>query len=271
MATAKEIVQTAMRLIQVKANNEPLSASESADGLLALNDLIDSWTNEQLMQTSRLQRSKVLTAGKKTYTIGVGGDINVARPVSIENAFSRDSNGNDWQIEEINDDQYSRIITKSFGTTYPRFFYYRPLFPLGEITFYPVPSENLTLFINVRANLNLYSDINQNIDWANGYVRALKYNLAVEISPEYRSDVPPLVLEHAKTSKERISDVNNVNIPELRSPLRNLNYDNGFFGGNGGGDEPIPPIDEDDIIETGDAPDTITESGAFVDTITEGA
>lgn len=257
MATANKIIKTALRLIQVKAANEPVSASEGQDGLEALNDLIDSLTNEILMQTNRIELSIPFVAGQKMYTLGPGGDINFARPVAIENAFVRDGN-TDWPIDEINNDQYERIVLKNTGGSYPIYFFYRAKYPLAEITFWPVPTGNTTLFLNVRNALPKYDDINQDISWPPGYERYLKNALALEIAPEYTSNTFPLVMEHANKSMEMIQDVNNVDIPVLNSPLySDLDDTIGAWFGGCGCNTPTPPVEFDLIINTGDPLDTL--------------
>lgn len=269
MATANSLIKGALRLLQVKEANEPISAAEGQDGLDALNELIDSWSNEDLMQHFRKEHSINYVSGQETYTVGVGGDFNVTRFLSIENAFTRDNGESDWEIIEINNDQYQRIILKETESSYPRYFFYRPDFPLGEISVWPSPGESLEFHINVRTQLTQYTDINTNLDFPPGYSRALRYNLAVEIAPEYKMNISPLIMKQAISSKEYIKDTNNKNIPELESPLLwRYGYGDtlarfGTTGGAGGG----PALG--DIIEQGTNTDTITELGSNVDTITE--
>jgi len=269
-ATANSIIKSALRLLQVKEVNEPISAEEGADGLVALNDLLDAYTNEDLMQFFRPERFINLVAGKRTYTIGEGGDFNVVRPVSIENAFSRDLGPSDWPIIEINNDQYQRIILKTTEATYPYYFFYKPDYPLGEIAVWPVPGPNLEMHINVRSELDTFADINTALSFPPGYIRMLKYNLAVEIAPEYRDNVPKLVLEQAMKAKEHINDTNDKNIPELISDLMDWPGDLGhawFSGGAAGGGDGTAG----DVIftESGTAGITITETGSETVVITE--
>lgn len=260
MPTANSIIESSLRLLQVKEANESISAAEGADGLSALNELLDSWTNEDLMQSFRKELTFSFVAGQGTYTIGATGDIVETRPVSIENAFTRDSGQSDWPIIEVNNDQFAKIILKQTQSTYPYYFFYRPDFPLGEINFWPVPGANLELHLNVRDELAQFTDINTNLTFPPGYVRALRYNLAVDIAPEYRSDIPPLIIEVARTSKERIKDTNNKNIPELVSDLV---WWGGFdsslarFGGAGSGGGPVT-----DVIWTGTGSSGIIMTGS---------
>ena len=59
--TALEIVTAALRLIGVAATGETLSASESADGLQALQIMLDSWSNQGLMVYARTTETLTLT------------------------------------------------------------------------------------------------------------------------------------------------------------------------------------------------------------------
>lgn len=269
MATANKIIKRALRLLQVKESSEPIAADEGQDALEVLNSLIDAWTNEDLMQHFREQHSIPFIAGQRVYTIGSGGDFNVSRTVSIENAFSRDAGGSDWDIQEINLDEYSKIILKSTASTYPYYFYYRPDFPLGEINVWPLPGSNVTFFINVRTQLSQFTDINTDINFPPGYIRALEWNLAVEIAPEYGKEASPLIMRQAADAKERIKDTNNKNVPVLESPLNWwLGYNSTLarFGGagGGGGGEGCPIW-----TESGTAGITMTETGAETIVITE--
>lgn len=270
MATANTIIKTALRLIQVKEANESITAAEGDDGLTALNDLLDSWTNEDLMQHFRKEHNIPFVAGQKKYTIGAGGDFNVTRPVSIENAFTRDTGNSDWEITEINNDQYQRIILKDTESTYPYYFFYRPDFPLGEINVWPTPGQSLTFFINVRNQLTQFTDINTNINFPPGYVRALKYNLALEIAPEYGRELSGVIVSQAAQSKERLKDTNNKNIPELENPLMwwyGYNATLARFGGVGGA--AAAAVGGATISESGSATITITETGSESVIITE--
>ena len=204
-------------------------------------------------------------SGQAKYTFGPGGQINYPRSVSIENAFVRQGNV-DWPIVEINNDQYAQILLKTTGNSYPLYFYYRATYPLGEISFWPVPQGNTTLFMNVRDALPRYTDINQDINWAPGYERYLKYALAIEIAPEYRNDVPPLVMQIAGEAKAGIQNVNDIDIPMLNSDLVPRYDDVGAWFG--GGCECPPDPDFDTIIETGlPGEDVYIETGLETDDI----
>lgn len=256
MATGLKIIKKAFRLIQVKESSESISAAEGQDALDSLNGLIDALTNDPLMQHNRELIEAPFVNGQASYTFGPGGEINYPRSVSIENAFVRQGT-TDWPIVEINNNQYAQIVQKTTGNSYPLYFYYRAKYPLGEISFWPVPQGNTTLFMNVRDSLPKYDNINQDINWPPGYERYLSYELAKEIAPEYRNDIPPLVMKIAGEAKADIQNVNDIDIPVLNSPLAYRYDDVGAWWGGGCSCPPEPPIDFDLIIETGNPSDLL--------------
>lgn len=161
-------------------------------------------------------------------------DIEEMRPLSIESAFTRDANSLDVQITCINSEQWARIYQKNIQTTYPDFLYYRPKFPLGEINLYPLPGSGLTLYLEVRDNLTLFPTLDSEVFFPPGYERALGYNLAVEIAPQYEKQAAPSVVQAAMDSKAGIKTTN-IKVPILTNDLPGLSggsYREQFFSGN---------------------------------------
>lgn len=231
MATVNDITTRALRLLQVKEAGEPINDDEANDGLEVINNLIDSWALENLMLTARVQHSISFVSGQTAYTIGSGGNFSVTRPTKIANAFVRDSQNADWQMIEINNDQYNEIVLKSTNTQYPTKYYYRPTYPLGTIDVWGAPGSGLTFFIEVDSQFTQFATVSTTVALAPGYVRALEYNLAVELAPEYvKNTTAPnvqMIIGLADKAKEFIKDVNNKNIGELTSEFAYIGRNNG--------------------------------------------
>jgi hypothetical protein len=228
MATANDIVKGALRKLGVIGAGETPSAEDANIAFEALNDLIESWSNERLMLPNLTQVSKALTTSNGTYSIGlVTGDINVARPVSIDSAFIRDSASQDSQVAIISDEQYSLISNKSAPDDVPGYLYYRPTYPLGQINLYPTPLASLTLYMSVWAQISAFATLNTTVALPPGYKRALEYNLAVEISSDF-TEASQLVITKAMESKSWIKTANSKVTPILRTPVDFLGYGRGF-------------------------------------------
>jgi hypothetical protein len=210
MATAQEIINSALRLIGVLAAGETASAEESSDSLTALNDMLSLWTIDRLMVYQYQQGSKALTPNDGIYTIGSSGaDITDSRPLRIESAFIRDSSGYDSSLTIINQDEYNRITTKSTASTYPNRLFYDPSFPNGTIYLYPVPSVANTLYYTVSKQFSSFATLGASATFPPGYTQLIKYNLAVLLAAEFNTPVRPDVVAIAQDTKEKIETLNN--------------------------------------------------------------
>jgi hypothetical protein len=90
------VVVSTMILNSLIANGEKtiggsLTTAEQTYYLGKLNAMVESWSLDRRMCYSVKQENFSLTASTGTYTIGVGGTFNTARPTKILNAFIRDS------------------------------------------------------------------------------------------------------------------------------------------------------------------------------------
>lgn len=215
--TVGSIVASAMRLLKaIEAGEEP-DGQEGEDGRIALNDLIEEWNNQPLMQPAKQQISQVLTSSK-TYTFGTGGD-NSVRPIAITQAFIRDPSGKiDYPVDIIDNDEYSLISLKSQQSTLSYKLYYRASYPLGVVNLFPAPTAGYTLFLECQAKLATYANVSDVVDVPPGYKKAMKYNLAVAISPEYK-EPSQVVLMEAEKSISWIKRMNSKDKPIMTNPV----------------------------------------------------
>jgi hypothetical protein len=202
MATGLDIVTSAMRKIGAITKNEVPSSDEVNDGIDALNDLLSSWSNESNTVYARQVESFPLNSGVPSYTIGTGGDFNTVRPIKIVSAYVR-LGGTDTPVEIITDEAYGDVPFKNTGGGGSYFLNYTYGFPLGTINLYPVPGAGYTLFLISEKELNNVT-LNADVSFPPGWKRALIYNLAMELAPEYSQQVSPEILNTARQSKAAI-------------------------------------------------------------------
>lgn len=212
MATASDLINRALRLIGALEPGESPSAQETADGLTALNAMVDSWQTEALVIYAMTNVQKTLTPSDASYTIGSGGDINTTRPVKINGAFITESS-TDYPIGQISKSAYDAIAFKSSDSNIAEYFYYEPTYPLGTIYLYPTPNSANTLKLSLWVPIQSFAASSTAVSLPPGYERALTYNLAVEIAPEYGKSVSPEVAGIAVNSKAAIKRVNAASRP----------------------------------------------------------
>ena len=83
MATARDMIDSALRLTGVKAPGETATNGEAADALEVWNDLLDALALENLMLYGNENETFNLVANQQSYTIGPSGNFNTKRPVEI--------------------------------------------------------------------------------------------------------------------------------------------------------------------------------------------
>lgn len=200
-----------MRLLGALASGETLQANESSDALTALNDMLGIWSTENLLIVSKAIEPFPLVAGQASYTMGIGGNFNTARPQKIENALLRTTTASttfDLPIDIVNQDQWANISIKSVSSNIPTKLFAEGTYPLETIILWPVPAIANSLVLFSWKPLANISALNSVIDLPPGYAKALKYNLALELAPEYGRPLDELVMAQAVESKAAIKRMN---------------------------------------------------------------
>jgi len=205
--TALQLIEQALKLNGVVAQGESVSAGDASDALYVLNDLLDAWAVENLMLFRNENDVFTLTGNKQVYTIGVGGDFNTARPVSVEGAFVT-CNGIDFPLRILNTQQWNQIPLKNFAAPIPSAIYYVPNMDQGNIYFWPMPSAAMTFTLQVNMQFTQITDVNASISFPPGYRKLLRYLLATETAPMFGVQCPASVIETAKQMVASIKSSN---------------------------------------------------------------
>jgi hypothetical protein len=220
MATASDLIRASLRLINVLDPGEGLSGLEGDDALQTLNNMLDSWSIEKLAVLSTTRRQLTLTPGTATYTIGSGGTFDVARPIRIDSAGllinSASSDPEEIPLRVVrSSDEWSRQHFKASTSELPSMLYYQMEYPLGKINLYRVPSSAAhALIIYAQDSLTAVAALTTDLVLAPGYYNALKFNLAIDLAPEYGAEPSQVVIARAADYKAAIKLLN-LEVPEL--------------------------------------------------------
>jgi hypothetical protein len=209
--TAGDQINRALRLLGVLAEGETPSAATSQDALVALNQMIDSWSIERLSVFCTQDQTFTWPAGLITRTLGPSGDFIGLRPVLLDEAtYYRDPGTNvSFGIKFINQQQYNGIAVKTVTSTYPQVIFVNMSFPDVTMTIYPRPTRDLEWhFISVQ-ELSQPANLATELFYPPGYLRAFTYCLAMEFAPEFGVEPSPQVQRIAMTSKRDLKRINN--------------------------------------------------------------
>jgi len=211
MATAGDLITGALRLIGQLAEGEVPSSETSNDALLALNQMLDSWSTERLSVFSTQDQVFTWPAGAISQTLGPTGDFVGNRPVLLDDStYFRDAEtGISFGIKIINQQQYDGIAVKTVTSTYPQVIWLNMDIPNIQMSIYPVPTRALEWhFISVD-ELSQPATLATELVVPPGYLRAFRFNLAVEIATEFGIDPPQNVARIAMASKRNLKRINN--------------------------------------------------------------
>ena len=192
-----DLIRATLRLIGAISSSETPAADESTDALEALNMMLGSWGASRFLSASTGKVTKTMT-GAASYTIGTGGDINTTRPTALY-VVTYTYGGIDYNVKVIDYADYQKIGLKTVSGTIPDFVALKPDNPLSTIYLYPIPTTGTLTLDNIRpaTDLTLVDDLPYPPEW----IRAIKYNLAIEIAPEYGVTVAPELAMLAEQSK----------------------------------------------------------------------
>ncbi len=215
---ARTILTGAFLDIGVLADGEVMSASMGQDGLRRLNMMVDGWTNQPLTIPFVTRQVFPLLANKGgpsfPYTMGEGGDFDVARPTSLTGAgllLPAAPGGVAVEIPRvvITDDAFEAIQVKDLTNALFTSVYFNSTYPLAQIVLWPVPNvstNSLVLYWNQQ--IAQFADLENDYDFPPGYAEAFEYNVAMRLSVPYGRQVDPLIMDLAVKSLAWIKRIN---------------------------------------------------------------
>jgi len=221
--TARDIITASLRSIRVLGVGDPLEAEDANDALNRLNDWLDSLALERLTMYFVTRTCKRLGSGICSYTIGLGGDINIPRPTHIEAAnLIQDVHGVvpfEKPIDVWTDQRWQGCRQKSLTSTYPTAVYYDHNWQegLGRVYVWPVPTDcGLTeLVLYTPVALLEFPTLDTAYSFPPGYRRFIRTNFTAEIASEYGKQLTADQQMAARQAKAQIKR-GNVRPAELR-------------------------------------------------------
>lgn len=185
---AKDIIEAMLYNLRVYSPNQAIPGDEFERNLSALNSMLDSWSNDNLLIVSRTTENFSLTALDPTYSIGDGSDFDTERPVSVlpKASWIRDSSDNDYPLLPMTEEEWAAVSDKSpTSGSYPEYLWYNPKYPAGEINLYPIPQSGLTLYLTSEKPFNLFGDVYTSFSFPPGYRAAFEWNFTIWCAPRY--------------------------------------------------------------------------------------
>lgn len=185
------MINASFRLIGVGVRGETLSAGMIADGSEALNLMLKSWDAYGLPLWRRDPISITLVASQASYTIGPSGaDVTAARPLRILELNRKDSNNDTTSITLLPLREWAALTDRStVSSSAPVNAYFDPTTSSAKLYVWPVPNAAVaaewTLEAWVHSPIEDMDSSTDDFDCPQEWLRAIKYNLALELANEY--------------------------------------------------------------------------------------
>jgi hypothetical protein len=215
--TALNLITDVLLDMGVIADQETPTAAQSSGALVKLNDLLESWNLDSQKNFGITENVIPFVSGQQIYTIGLGGNLNTIRPDNIDKAFVRSNTGanqSDLPITVLNDSEWADIPSKKITGSFPYAVWFNKSYPLIEANVTPIPSGSNYSLVFWTDTQQSDLALNTVLSFPNGYKRAIKYSLFIELAPSYQIQIPQEIVALAATSKQAIEN-NNLQINEL--------------------------------------------------------
>lgn len=175
--------------------------------------MIDAWQAERLVINQILSSNFPLVPGQQTYTCGAGGNFNIARPARIERYSIVNLNNPAQPLElplQVLDFQewQSLVPVKAISSTLPQYIYDDNAFPLRNLNYWCIPSVAVNTIIYSWQPISTFPDLTTDVTFPPAYLKAIRYNLAVDLAPEFGRQAPPEVAAQAALTKGILKALN---------------------------------------------------------------
>lgn len=219
--TGGDLIASSLRLIGVLASGETPSGMEAADGLVILQQMLDTWQAERLNIFAILLSEFPLVPGQQVYTCGTGGNFNIPRPARIERYSIVNLNNPAQPLElplQVLDFQewQSLIPVKLINSTLPQKIYDDNAYPLRNLNYWCIPSVSVKTRLYSWTPLTTFPDLVTDITFPPAYLKAIRYCLAVDLAPEFGRQAPPEVIAQAMMTKAILKSMNAPN-PQMQA------------------------------------------------------
>ena len=211
--TFTDLITRAYRLTGVLGEGEQMSGYQAQDGILMLNELLDSWNADNLNIYTIDILMIPAVGGKQVYTVGPGGDFNVpVRPPAIEAAWFRQLTVTpyvDLPLYLISQNDWGNVTSKGITGNISQYAFYDGAFPLSGLNLWPIPNgPQGNIIIHAVHTLNSATNLTDVVNLPPAYAQAIRYNLAMLLAAENGLEPSITVVNTAVRSKRLVEENN---------------------------------------------------------------
>jgi len=199
MPSATQEIYRALRLLGQIRQGQLASASQNADRLATLTDMLDAWSAERDNIYSVGTASYPLVTGTPAYLIGPAQTINAPRPIRIERAGILIANPNGTgtlrqPLRILSEHEWDEIAIKIEQSPIPEKLYCDNAYPYATLNLLPIPMFTSgtapKLELSTWSALTQFADLTTDEEFPPAYELAIRFNLALLLAPTYPQNIP---------------------------------------------------------------------------------
>lgn len=212
-----QFITQAYRLVSANTPTVPLHGNDFEQGVLILNELLESYASTGLLLTIAKQAAIPLAVGQQFVTVGPADfiplpDIALGRMANLEDAWLLLDNVT-YPLINMSRDEFLSSFRYEPLMGLPRFVIVFPDTEIVKIQLYPAPSEFFEFNLRAKFQLDVLLPTNTMAGLPTYYTRFLKFAVAKDIAmykgrADAWTDKLELMLREAQDKMEAASEVN---------------------------------------------------------------
>lgn len=180
--TRNEIIERAFRLVGVLALGEVVSSDQHTQAVIAINDLVKQWQNDDIFLWTLREFNQTLSTSTASYSLSTTDPA----VMWIDRAYLRTGSGtgqDDLLLTQIGWREYQDIANKNEAGDPTAYCLDNRISPTLYV--WPVPTGTRTFHYLATVKLKDLEDASGNPDMTQRYLGALTYGLALLLGDEY--------------------------------------------------------------------------------------
>lgn len=214
----------------VSKYNTP-SLVQLQDGIERLNDIINLWATQGLKLWLQEDLGLTLTAGKTTYSMGPGGDLNMVKPLSVFQAYYLTSTQSRQPLTILSRDEWTRLSQTNVLGSLNSFFPDKQLTFL-YVSFYNTPDVEAatgTARLITRVAAQNFTATTDTVGFPPEWYIALRWALADDLATGQPAEVQARCAQRAGAYRTALEDFDVEDAPTFFQPDSRIQYAGGRF------------------------------------------
>jgi len=231
VSTASYIITKAYEDAVLLTKGSTPSTTQMSSGMDRLNDIIALWATQGLKLWLQEDLTLTLTAGKTTYSLGPGGDLNIAKPLSVFQAYYQTSTGSKQPLTILSRDEWTRLSQNNIQGALNSFFPDKQI-PLFLVNFYNTPDAQAatgTVHLITRTAPTTVVTVNDTIQFPPEWTIALRWALADELASGQPAEVQARCAQRAGAYRTALEDWDVEDAPTYFTPDSRMSQATGRF------------------------------------------